>query len=164
MLRLGLAPSHPAPGREAETPTVRKESGARLAGRGGASLPLRPLSRPAPPLLPCWALLASSPAAFLPDSCPLLSSLPSSARLPPPPPLLPLEPRLPALLQPALARGFLRPPPSPLTPVLAAGDLLIAATQHSVGALKPPLLAQKTVGFRCLPSNFLPMRAGDPGT
>lgn len=92
MLRLGLAPSHPAPGREAETPTVRKESGARLAGRGGASQPLRPHSRPAPPLLPCWALLASSPAAFLPDSCPLLSSSPL------PPAFLLLRPSYPSNL------------------------------------------------------------------
>lgn len=104
----------------------------RLCGRragpdsqGAGAHPCR--SAPAPPLLPSCALLAPSPAAVLPESCPLLSSLPSSARLPPPPPLLPLGPRLPALLQPALAGGLLRTPPSPLTPVLAAGDLLTAA-------------------------------------
>lgn len=82
--KLGLAPSRPAPGREAETQTVRKERKAQRAPRRGASPPRRPA--PAPPLL--------LPPPRL-SSCPLLRSYlplfrPHSFASPPP-----LAPRRP---------------------------------------------------------------------
>ena len=94
MLRLGLAPSHPVPGREAETPTVRKESRARLAGRGGASLPLRPHPRPAPPRPSSLAVLFSPPR-LQPSS---LTPAPSSPLSPLPPAFLLLRPSYPSNL------------------------------------------------------------------